>query len=241
MISNRIRTAATLPVITVLFFVFLTGCSTPYGTGKQVLSPPSDIEGRWHWKQDHPWEGYFALTQKGDLYIGTLGDLYAGIYENKIMDVNVTNDNIKFTRYGKHGVQYWQGTLDRSEDQLRIVDGQWGDGSEILGSFSAEKISDNGSTGLKQIHCTIKPGMEYAVFKKMLLDAGAVEYDAIHSSDTESLDHYHTFFRLPDRRDFTIKVHSDTEKVVCIYKKETNTESPYYNSHLQTEDIPLTY
>ncbi len=113
--------------------VFVVGCAT-----QPVSSGRHDIEGKWFWKQN-PWHGYFVLEKDGDSYSGTLDDIFEGTYDDKIADVEVTDDNIKFTRNGEFGAQYWQGTLKHEDDVLKIVDGQWEKESGGSGTFFAEK------------------------------------------------------------------------------------------------------
>jgi len=62
-----------------------------------------------------------------------------GTYADKIADVAVSGNHIKFTRNGRFGVQYWEGTLKREHGVLKIVDGRWTKEPGVSGSFIAEK------------------------------------------------------------------------------------------------------
>ena len=100
---------------------------------------PSDIEGKWSWKQG-PWYGDFVLKKNGGSFTGTLDNVFKGTYGDKISDVEVSKNRIKFTRYGRCGVQYWEGTLALEDDRLKIIDGLWRkEVSDISCCFSAEK------------------------------------------------------------------------------------------------------
>lgn len=118
--------------------VFIVGCATQPASGPAASSERFDIEGKWFWSQN-PWHGYFVLEKDGDSYSGTLDDIFEGTYDDEISDVNVTDDNIKFTRNGKFGVQHWEGTLKQEDDLLKIVDGQWQKETGSSGRFHAEK------------------------------------------------------------------------------------------------------
>ena len=99
----------------------------------------SDVEGRWTWTQD-PWFGDFVIAKDGDSYAGTLNDVYEGTYGDRIVDIALFDNHINFTRSGKYGIQYWDGTLKEEEGVLKIVDGWWVKTSGDGGSFRAEKI-----------------------------------------------------------------------------------------------------
>ncbi len=99
----------------------------------------SDLEGQWTWTQD-PWFGDFAIAKDANSYAGTLNDVYEGTYGDKMVDIALSNNHISFTRDGKYGIQYWDGTLIEEEGVLKIVDGFWIKTSGEGGSFSAEKI-----------------------------------------------------------------------------------------------------
>ncbi len=117
----------------------LVGCASMPPSKSQESCPYPEIEGKWSWQQgDH--YGHFVVTSEDDLCMGTLDDELEGTYDDKLLDFSIIDKNIEFTRYGKFGVQYWEGTLEKSGEQLKIVDGEWGRGSGILGSFTAEKI-----------------------------------------------------------------------------------------------------
>lgn len=100
---------------------------------------PSNIEGKWSWKQG-PWYGDFVLKKDGNSYTGTLDDVFKGTYGDKISDVKVSKNRIKFTRYGRYGVQYWEGILKVENGLLKIIDGLWRKEVPYIScSFSAEK------------------------------------------------------------------------------------------------------
>ena len=120
--------------LAVIASVFVVGCATQPASGPRDF----DIEGKWFWSQN-PWHGYFVLEKDGDSYSGTLDNIFEGTYEDEISDVNVTDDNIKFTRDGEYGIQYWQGTLKYEDDLLKIVDGRWQKATGSSGTFYAEK------------------------------------------------------------------------------------------------------
>lgn len=99
----------------------------------------SDVEGQWTWTQD-PWFGDFVITKAGDSYAGTLNDVYEGTYGDRIVDITLFDNHINFTRSGKYGIQYWDGTLKEEKGVLKIVDGWWVKTSGDGGTFRAEKI-----------------------------------------------------------------------------------------------------
>lgn len=99
----------------------------------------SDMEGQWSWTQN-PWFGDFVIEKGRGLYSGTLNDVYEGTYGDRIVDVSLADSQIAFTRNGRYGIQYWQGTLKEEDGVLKIMDGQWVKQSGASGSFSAEKI-----------------------------------------------------------------------------------------------------
>jgi len=106
-----------------------------------MSSQLSEIEGKWSWDQQGPWRGYFILEKDGDAYTGTLDDISEGTYGDRIADVEVSDDHIKFTRDGAFGIQYWEGTLKVENGQIKITDGQWQkEGGFGSGKFIAEKI-----------------------------------------------------------------------------------------------------
>jgi hypothetical protein len=120
------------------FSALIAGCATQPSSKSSASYQLSDVEGRWSWIQD-PWHGEFVLTKDGDSYAGTLDDVYEGTYGDKIADVTVSDNHIKFTRNGRFGVQYWEGTLKKEHGVLKIVDGRWTKEPGISGSFSAER------------------------------------------------------------------------------------------------------
>ena len=99
----------------------------------------SDVEGQWTWTQD-PWFGDFVIAKDADSYAGTLNDVYEGTYGDRIVDIALSDNHINFTRDGRYGIQYWDGTLKEEEGVLKIVDGRWVKTSGVAGSFRAEKI-----------------------------------------------------------------------------------------------------
>ena len=102
--------------------VFIAGCATQPSSKPASSSQLSEIEGKWVWKQQGPWH------------------IFEGTYGDRIADVDVSDDHIKFTRNGAFGVQYWEGTLKVEDGLLKIVDGRWEkQGGVVSGSFSAEK------------------------------------------------------------------------------------------------------
>jgi len=120
--------------------VFIAGCATQPSSKLASSSQLSDIEGKWSWSQQGPWNGFFVLEKDGDTYTGTLEDTYEGTYGDRIADVEISDDHIKFTRDGDFGIQYWEGTLKVEDGQLKIVDGQWQkQGGLGSGKFVAEK------------------------------------------------------------------------------------------------------
>lgn len=120
--------------------VFIAGCATQPSSKPTLSSQLSEIEGKWVWKQQGPWHGSFVLEKDGNAYTGILDDTFEGTYGDRIADVDVSDDHIKFTRNGAFGVQYWEGTLKVEDGLLKIVDGRWEkQGGVVSGSFSAEK------------------------------------------------------------------------------------------------------
>ncbi len=116
--------------------------------GRGAAQPPSgsdpsyqlsDVEGQWTWTQD-PWFGDFVIERGADSYAGTLNDVYEGTYGDKIVDIALSDNHISFTRDGRYGIQYWDGTLTEEQGALKIVDGRWVKTSGVKGSFRAEKI-----------------------------------------------------------------------------------------------------
>jgi len=127
--------------LAIIVSVFIVGCAaqpSSRSTPSSQLSISSNIEGKWSWKQD-PWHGYFVLQKDGNSYTGTLDDIFEGTYGDRITDVDVSDNHIKFIRNGRYGLQYWEGTLKEENGLLKIIDGQWKKGQDISGSFSAEK------------------------------------------------------------------------------------------------------
>ena len=104
----------------------------------QSTSVQFEIEGTWSWVQD-PWKGEFVLKKKDDSYAGTLDDTFEGTLGDKIADVEVSGDHVKFVRYGKYGIQHWEGTLTEEDGCLKIIDGRWIKALNVSGTFHAEK------------------------------------------------------------------------------------------------------
>jgi len=129
---NRLQVA-----LAVIVTFSMAGCATRPASKASPSSPLFDIEGTWSWVQD-PWEGEFVLKKEGDAYTGTLDDVFEGTFGDKIADVQVSGDQIKFARYGKFGIQSWEGTLAEEDGHLKITDGQWTK-QNISGEFYAEK------------------------------------------------------------------------------------------------------
>ncbi len=122
--------------------VFIAGCATQPSSKPTMSSQLSDIEGKWSWSQQGPWNGYFVLEKGGDAYAGTLDDTSEGTYGDRIVDVEVSDDHIKFTRDGAFGIQYWEGTLKVEDGQIKIIDGRWQkQGGFGSGTFIAEKMN----------------------------------------------------------------------------------------------------
>lgn len=113
----------------------LAGCATKPSAKLPPSYQLSDVEGRWSWTQD-PWCGEFVLTKDGDSYTGTLNDVYEGTSGDRIVDIAIVGDHIRFTRKGQYGVQLWEGILKEENGVLKIVDGQW---AKVGGAFTAEK------------------------------------------------------------------------------------------------------
>ncbi len=129
---NRVHVA-----LAVLVSISVVGCATRPVSQTDPVAPRFDIEGTWSWVQD-PWEGEFVLKKEGSSYSGTLDDVFEGTFGDKIDDVEVSGDKIKFTRYGRFGVQQWEGTLKEQDSRLTITDGRWTKGGDS-GTFYAEK------------------------------------------------------------------------------------------------------
>ncbi len=112
-------------------FMALAGCAAPSGASSSNLS---NLEGTWSWKQGNN-DGELILKKDGASYTGTLNDLSESTFGDKITNVTVVKDRIKFTREGKYGTQEWEGTLKVDNGVLKIVDGRW----RKIDTFSAEK------------------------------------------------------------------------------------------------------
>jgi len=84
----------------------------------------SDVEGQWTWTQN-PWFGDFVIEKNANSYAGTLNDVFEGTYGDKIVDIALSDNHLSFTRDGRYGIQYWDGTLKEEEGVLKIVAGRW--------------------------------------------------------------------------------------------------------------------
>lgn len=124
--------------LTVGFSLFFVGCATQPLAKAPRSYQLSDIEGTWSWTQD-PWHGDFVLKKDGDSCSGTLNDVYEGTYGDKITDVTISDNHIRFTRNGTYGVQQWEGTLKKEKGVLKIMDGRWTKAGRSSGAFHAEK------------------------------------------------------------------------------------------------------
>ena len=127
--------------------VLMAGCATTGSCELEASSPPSDLEGKWSWKQslggpgsESLWEGEFVLKEDGDSYSGTLDDTREGTYGDTVRDVILSEDLIKFTRDGRFGAQYWKGKLIEQDGVLKIVNGVWTKEGGGSGSWYAERI-----------------------------------------------------------------------------------------------------
>jgi hypothetical protein len=80
--------------------VFLVGCATLPSSKSPHSYQLSDIEGTWSWTQN-PWHGDFVLKRDGDSCAGTLNDVYEGTYGDRIKDVTILDNHVKFTRANK--------------------------------------------------------------------------------------------------------------------------------------------
>lgn len=121
------------------FLVFVVRGAAQPPSGSAPSYQLSDVEGQWTWTQD-PWFGDFVIERDADSYAGTLNDVYEGTYGDTIVDIAILDNHISFTRDGRYGLQYWDGTLQEEEGVLKIVDGRWVKTSGTAGSFHAEKI-----------------------------------------------------------------------------------------------------
>ena len=126
--------------LAIIVSALVAGCATgPFSrSGSHGLKA---IEGKWSWQQNGGiWHGCFVLEKVGDSYIGKLDDTSEGTYSDRIVDVEVSGDHIKFTRDGKFGVQYWEGTLKVEGGRMKIIDGQYKKQYGTSGHFDAERI-----------------------------------------------------------------------------------------------------
>lgn len=118
---------------------FLTvGCASLSQSKAGSSYQLADLAGKWTWNQD-PWNGNFVLTMDGDKCAGTLDDVYEGTYGDRVKDVTLQGNRVKFTREGKFGSQQWEGKLKKDGKALKIVKGQFSKDNGYKGSFTAEK------------------------------------------------------------------------------------------------------
>jgi hypothetical protein len=80
-----------------------------------------------------------VLTRDGDSCTGTLNDVFEGTYGDKVADVTVSDNRIRFRRIGAFGVQQWEGTLREEDGVLKITDGRWTREGGGAGLFIARK------------------------------------------------------------------------------------------------------
>ena len=107
---------------------------TPTETPSTIL-----LFGDWRWEITPYW-GYLHITQDGNTFTGTLDDEYEGTRGDKIVDGEIIDNSIKFTRDGLHGIQYWEGIISEANGTLTI-NGRWKVGdSGSWKEFVAEKI-----------------------------------------------------------------------------------------------------
>jgi len=141
MTAHYLRPKCSRLTLTAIVSVVIAGCVTQPSSKPTLSSQSSDLEGKWSWSQQGPWHGHFILEKDGDSYAGTLDDIYEGTYDDKISDVVISDSHIKFTRNGRYGFQYWEGTLKIEDGLLKIIDGRWQkEGGFGSGTFIAEKI-----------------------------------------------------------------------------------------------------
>ncbi len=138
--AHYLRPKCSQLTLAAIVSVFIAGCATQPSSKLASSFQLSDIEGKWSWSQQGPWNGYFVLEKDGDAYTGTLDDISEGTYGDQIKDVVISDDHIKFTRDGDFGIQYWEGTLKVEDGHLKIIDGRWQkQGGFGSGTFIAEK------------------------------------------------------------------------------------------------------
>jgi hypothetical protein len=134
-----------IPLTLVLvLLVFAAGCATTGSSELETSSQSPALEGQWSWKQSMGgpatlWEGKFVLERAGDSYGGTLNDTREGTYGDIIRDVVLSEDQIKFTREGRFGAQYWKAKLIEESGTLKMVNGLWVKESGTSGLWYAEK------------------------------------------------------------------------------------------------------
>ena len=138
--SSRIKSTSHCLFLAILYCVFLAGCTSESRSRSGVSPLLSEIEGTWYWQQQEgQYYGHFVLTKQGDTYEGTMDDEREGTKGDRLIDVEITDNDIKFTRVGKHGIQYWQGKLKKKGGQLKIVKGRWEKKTGSIGVFEATK------------------------------------------------------------------------------------------------------
>lgn len=143
------------PIPTITSLPTLTNTPKPTSTATEEPSPvpptetsteiptetPSilSIAGDWRW-EINPYWGYFHITQSGNLFSGTLDDEYEGTRGDKIIDGEIIDNSLKFTRDGIYGIQYWEGVVSEANETL-IITGRWKEGdSGSWREFTAEKV-----------------------------------------------------------------------------------------------------
>jgi hypothetical protein len=136
--ANRSMFRCCVLGVTFGLIALLSGCATQSSVTSGESYKFRDVEGKWSWTQD-PWYGVFELKKNGDSCGGTLDDVYEGTYGDRIEDIVVAGNNIKFARKGQYGVQNWDGTLKKEKGVLKIVDGRWTKVGGRSGAFTAEK------------------------------------------------------------------------------------------------------
>ena len=146
MIANCVKAMRLSLILAILHCVLLVGCNSQSRSRSKVSCLLPEIEGKWSWQQEGPggpWGGYFILEKKGSSYVGTLDDTSEGTYGDKVLDITVSNEHIKFTRYGRFCTQNFEGDLMEENGRFKIINGQWTDtrwGKDPKPlSFSAEK------------------------------------------------------------------------------------------------------
>jgi hypothetical protein len=135
------------------FLAWTSGCSSLGSSASRPSYHLSDVEGRWLWTQKSlnadrtVGQGDFVLKRNGESCTGTLNDFLEGTRDDRIVDVNITENHIKFKRQGRFAPQYWEGTLRTENGVLKIIDGRWTRPIGPGGAFSAERSASKEPTG----------------------------------------------------------------------------------------------